>query len=45
MKKQLFAGMLGIFLAINFLGTALAEEENASTTDLQIAITLSLIHI
>ena len=39
MKKQLLAGIFGIFLAITFLGTALAEEENASTTDLQIAIT------
>ena len=43
MKRIIFTGMLGILLAIISLGTALAEEENASitasTTDLQIAIT------
>ena len=43
MKHIIFTGMLGILLAIMSLGTALAEEENASitarTTDLQIAIT------
>ena len=39
MTTRLFAGMLGIVLAISFLGTALAEEENTSITDLRIDIT------
>lgn len=39
MNSKIFAGMLGILLAIMFLGTALAQEENASTIETQIAIT------
>jgi hypothetical protein len=43
MYSRVFAGMLGILLAMMFMGIALADKENASTTDSiaspQIAIT------